>query len=105
MNLSTQALAAFLAIVGCSHGVLPRYYERLVPPWLPAPRVLVLASGIVEIALGVGLLFPASRYAAALATVALFAVYVATHVDALVRSRSADRSGLDGTPAAVARRR
>ena len=43
------------------HFVIPRTYEQIVPPYLPAPRALVYASGAAEIAGGVGLIVPAAR--------------------------------------------
>jgi uncharacterized membrane protein len=43
------------------HFIVPRTYQRIVPPYLPAPRALVYASGVAEIAGGVGLMPRASR--------------------------------------------
>jgi uncharacterized membrane protein len=41
---------------GIMHFVIPRAYESIVPDYLPAHRALVYASGVAEIAGGVGLL-------------------------------------------------
>ena len=41
---------------GILHFVMPRVYRRIVPPYLPAPMALVYASGVAEIAGGVGLM-------------------------------------------------
>jgi uncharacterized membrane protein len=43
------------------HFVKPRTYESIVPPYLPAPRALVYASGVAEIAGGAGLMVQAAR--------------------------------------------
>jgi uncharacterized membrane protein len=40
------------------HFVAPDVYVRIVPPALPWPRLIVLISGIAEIAGGLGLLIP-----------------------------------------------
>jgi uncharacterized membrane protein len=40
---------------GLLHFVFPRAYQRILPPWLPAPRQLVYASGAAEIAGGAAL--------------------------------------------------
>jgi uncharacterized membrane protein len=51
---------AFVA-TGLLHFVTPRTYERIMPPYLPAHRELVYASGAAEIAGGLALLAPDPR--------------------------------------------
>jgi uncharacterized membrane protein len=46
---------------GILHFVIPHVYKRIVPPYLPAPEALVYASGVAEIAGGVGLVVPRWR--------------------------------------------
>lgn len=53
---STVVLAVLFVGAGVLHFVKPRMFERIVPPSLPAPRLLVLVSGVAEVAGGVGLL-------------------------------------------------
>jgi uncharacterized membrane protein len=72
--IAAIALGVFLSVVGASHFLIPDHYVRLVPPWLPWPRALVLLSGALEVVVGVGLLFEASRLVAALAATALMLV-------------------------------
>ncbi len=43
---------------GILHFVTPRTYEQIMPPWLPAHRELVYASGVAEIVTGAGLMHP-----------------------------------------------
>ncbi len=54
----------FFVVAGTLHFTHTRVYERIVPPWLPAHRDLVLASGAAELTGGLGLLFPRTRCAA-----------------------------------------
>lgn len=49
----------------------PAIFERIVPPALPAPHLLVLLSGVAEVAGGLGLLLPATRRAAGWGLLAL----------------------------------
>jgi uncharacterized membrane protein len=56
--------AAYIA-AGVNHFWHPEMYERIMPPWLPAHRALVLLSGLFEIILGLLLLFPQARSLAA----------------------------------------
>jgi uncharacterized membrane protein len=46
---------------GIMHLVIPRPYESIVPDYLPARRALVYASGVAEIAGGMGVLHPRTR--------------------------------------------
>ena len=51
----------FFVFAGVMHFVKPRMYARIVPPYVPAPEVMVYASGVAEIAGGAGLMVPATR--------------------------------------------
>jgi uncharacterized membrane protein len=52
------ALGGTFLLAGLAHFLRPRAYEAIVPRFLPAPRALVLASGVAEIAGGAGVLHP-----------------------------------------------
>jgi uncharacterized membrane protein len=51
-------------VAGTLHFTHTRWYESIVPDYLPAHRPLVYASGTAEIAGGLGLMFPPTRRAA-----------------------------------------
>jgi uncharacterized membrane protein len=63
--------AIFFIAGGIGHFVRPEFYQQLVPPGFPSPKVLVIVSGIAEIAGGLGLLIPRLRRAAGWGLVAL----------------------------------
>jgi uncharacterized membrane protein len=63
MGVYIQAIIYIAA--GMMHFIKPRPYLSMMPPWLPNPELLVLLSGVGEVAGGVGLLFPQTRSAAA----------------------------------------
>jgi uncharacterized membrane protein len=46
---------------GVMHFVIPKTYKRIVPPYLPAPDLVVYASGVAEAAGGLGLMIPSKR--------------------------------------------
>jgi len=50
-----------MTFAGVMHFLKPRWYMRIMPPYLPAHRELVYASGVAEIIGGVGVLHPATR--------------------------------------------
>ena len=64
-------LAALFVGAGLLHFLKPTLYLRIMPPALPAPRLLVLLSGVAEVAGGLGLLLPATRRWAAWGLLAL----------------------------------
>jgi uncharacterized membrane protein len=72
------AFAALFLISGVGHFVATGFYLRIMPPYLPFHRALVLVSGAIEIALGILLLVPRySRWAAWGLVALLIAVFPA----------------------------
>ena len=82
---SLYLMAALYVGAGVWHFVRPRLYLRIMPPWLPAHELLVAASGVAEIVLGLGLLFPATRSLAAWGIIAMLVAFLLVHVDMIVR--------------------
>jgi len=66
-------LAIFYAVAGTGHIVFADAVVRIVPGWVPAPRAVVIATGVCELAGAAGLLLPRWRRTAgwALAAYAL----------------------------------
>jgi uncharacterized membrane protein len=77
--------AVFLVVAGAFHFVKPELYLQIMPPYLPAPQVLVVISGMAEIAGGLGLLIRPLRHAAGWGLMALLLavfpanIYMAQH--------------------------
>jgi uncharacterized membrane protein len=65
-------LSAVMVGAGVAHFVIPRSYAAMMPPWLPAPVVLVYLSGVAEIGLGAALAVPRLSRLAGWGLVALF---------------------------------
>ena len=72
MKYAKYALAVFMVLAGVNHFVSPDAYDAMVPRALPAPHLLVVISGIAEIAGGLGLLWEKTRRAAAWGLVLLY---------------------------------
>ncbi len=73
-----------MVAAGVLHFVAPGTFTKIVPDWLPAPKVLVLVSGFFEIAGGLGLLVRRTRTAAAWGLAALFAAVFPANVNMAV---------------------
>jgi len=64
VRMSRALLGLTFIGTGLLHFAKPRMYEAIMPRYLPAHRELVYASGVAEIAGGVGVLHPRTRRAA-----------------------------------------
>ena len=87
-RLVLRLLASLAFVVaGVLHFVFPDKYEHVIPPGFPSPKMLVLISGLAEIAGGVGLWIRPLRRAAGWGLIALLIavfpanVYMAVHPD------------------------
>lgn len=68
------ALGVAFVGAGVNHFVMPRAYERIVPPSMKhRAQSLVAVSGVAEIAGGLGVLLPWTRRPAGLGLIALLA--------------------------------
>ena len=67
-------------IAGVMHFIKPKLYLRIMPRYLPYPRALVFLSGIAEIALGIMLCFPYTKYIAAYGIILMLLVFLLVHV-------------------------
>ena len=68
MSLGRKAALAWVFlwffIGGIAHFAATNAEMRIVPPWLPAPRLLVLISGVFELLGAFGVLYRPTRHAA-----------------------------------------
>ena len=78
MTWSQRLLAAFFIVAGVLHFVRPPVYEEIMPDYLPAHGELVFASGVAELAGGLGVLFaPTRRFAGWWLAATLVAIFPA----------------------------
>lgn len=76
--LSLYAFAAFFAAAGLLHFIKPKFFLRIMPPYIPWHKPIVYLTGIAEIGLAVLLLIPPYRVWAAWGIIAhLIAVFPA----------------------------
>ena len=91
-TISKYMLAIFMIGAGTMHFVDPAFFLKIVPPYLPLHKELVLVSGVCEILLGILLLVPQTSRKAAWGIVALLIavfpanLYLFQHQDILPAS-------------------
>jgi uncharacterized membrane protein len=73
-------LASIFLISGCLHFLAPDVYLRIMPPWLPAHRLLVHLSGAAELLGAIGLMIPSTRQIAAWGLVILLIAVLPANV-------------------------
>ncbi|MGE0726344.1 MAG: hypothetical protein AB7O45_18370, partial [Alphaproteobacteria bacterium] len=72
-------LGLLFLFTASGHFILAEPMAEMLPPWVPARDLLVLVTGLLEIAIAVGLFVPATRRAAGIAAIcALIAFFPAT---------------------------
>jgi uncharacterized membrane protein len=77
-QISKYLLAAAFILGGINHFVMPEFYLRIMPPYLPAHLFLIYLTGFLETGFGVALLIPKiSRRAAWGIILLLIAVFPA----------------------------
>lgn len=58
-----------MALAGLNHFLNPEFYERIIPPGLPAPTLLVYASGAAELLPALATMHPRTRRAGGVALI------------------------------------
>ena len=89
MTWSRALLAVFFMGAGVLHFVIPQYYERIVPPWLPNASLLVAVSGVAELLGGIGVVFARTRRGAGWGLIALLIAVFPANVQMLLLAMAA----------------
>jgi uncharacterized membrane protein len=90
----TILLTLLMLAAGITHFTKTRAYLRIVPEFLPSRILIVQLSGLIELAAGIGLCIPASRYPAATLVLLLMIVFLPLHIWDVFRERPAMGSRL-----------
>ena len=74
------AMAIVYIIAGVMHFIKPKIYLRIMPRYLPNPKFLVYASGLIEILLGILVCFRSTRNLSIYAILAMLIVFLLVHL-------------------------
>jgi len=80
MTVGRVLLAVVFVVGGLLHFAFTAVYVSIVPPFLPAPVLLVQVSGVAEVLGGIGVLVPWTRRLAAWGLVALLVAITPANV-------------------------
>ncbi|WP_107040322.1 DoxX family protein [Brumimicrobium mesophilum] len=70
-NFSLYIMASIYIIAGILHFIKPKPYARIIPKYIPYPKMMVYISGFFELIFGIGLLFEITRSYAAIGLILL----------------------------------
>ena len=91
-HTTVRAPALLFLAAGVLHFVMPVFFDRIVPPWVPNARMATYVSGVFEIVGAIGLLIPATRVAAAWGLIALLVAVLPANIHMLTQARAAGES-------------
>ncbi|HHP7241569.1 MAG TPA: hypothetical protein ACFCUD_07840 [Cyclobacteriaceae bacterium] len=78
-RLSLYLLGIFFILAGFNHFRAPEFYFPLIPPYLPNPYIINIASGFLEIFFGILLFIPATRKIAGYLILAMLIAFIPSH--------------------------
>lgn len=84
------ALAVALVCIGADHLWTPERYLPMLPEVLPAPRAIILFTGVCEIAGALGLLVPRLRRLSGVCLAAYFVAVLPANVKVVLDADDAD---------------
>lgn len=87
--MRARSFGPFFIVAGLLHFAIPRFYDAIVPSWVPGPRRrITYVSGVAEIAAGAAILHPRTRrFGGRLSVATLLAVFPANLNMALAPER------------------
>lgn len=81
---SRLVLAVFFVLAGINHFLSPELYLSIMPPFFPAPLLLVNLSGVAEVIGGLAILIPALQRPAGWGLILLLVAVFPANVYALL---------------------
>jgi len=78
--------AIFYIAAGINHFISPEAYRAIMPPYLPAPIMLIYISGLAEIGLGVLSLFSPAQKIANVFIILMLVAFFPAHIYMIQRA-------------------
>ncbi len=90
------AMCAMLIFSAVGHFAFTKGMALMVPEFIPFKTELVYLTGVFEIALGIGLLFPGTRIYAAWITIIFFLLILPANIKAAMKNLDIQKGTFDG---------
>ena len=82
-------LGLLFLVAGVTHFTKSHLYERIIPPYVPAHKTVVLASGIIEMILGLMLLSNETQTMASWGIIGILILFFPVHIYMLQEEKAA----------------
>ena len=79
-KISRALIVIFYIVAGLNHFRDPDFYIPLIPDYFPFPTAINVISGIIEILLGIGLIFSRTRTISAYLIILMLISFIPSHV-------------------------
>jgi uncharacterized membrane protein len=90
------AMCAMLQFTALGHFKFPEGMKLMIPPFIPFKKTMVLLTGLMEIAAGIALLFPITRYATGIFLILFFIALLPANIYAANRHLDYQKGTYDG---------
>ena len=78
--------ATIYILAGFNHLISPKGYFEIMPQWIPFHGLLIYLSGVIEIILGILLLFPKTIKVSSLFIILMLIAFLPIHIDMIQRA-------------------
>jgi uncharacterized membrane protein len=82
-KISLLILIVGYIAAGLNHFRVPAFYEGIIPLYIPDPKLVNAAAGVLEILCGLLLIFPKTRWYGAWGIIVLLILFLPVHIDML----------------------
>ncbi len=79
-KLNLFLLSGFYVFAGVNHFINPQFYYDLIPDYLPFHELINVVSGLVEIILGIGVIFQKTRKWSSYLLVTMLISFIPAHI-------------------------
>ena len=90
MTLLKKVMLVILVIgyllAGANHFRAPESYIRIIPPYIPLPKLMNFLAGVFEILFGLLLIFKQTRILAAWGIILMLIAFLPVHIDMVIHA-------------------
>ena len=91
------AMCLMLFLTASGHVVFTKGMTMMIPPIVPFKAALVYLTGLLEVVLGIGLLFHSSRHVCGIALIAMFVLLLPANIYAAVKHLNMEKATYTGS--------